>query len=421
MKTLRHVILCSMIAALAIGTFCSFGYAQQQLVINSYISDPVPKEAFDAQIALFKQQNPDINVTLSVTAHEDFKKALRIWLVSDTPPDVVTWFAGNRARFFIDKGLIMDITDVWKDAGLFEKFPKAFQSVSFVDDKAYFLPTNWYWWGVYYRKSIFAKYNLSEPKTWDEFMKVCETLKQNNVAPIAIGSKAPWTLAGWFDYLNLRVNGFDFHIGLMLGKEKYSDSRVQETFKYWRQLLDNGYFLPNAASYMWQEAVPFMVKSEAAMYLMGQFIQDSVPKDVQADLDFFQFPVIKPDVPLAEDTPTDGFMIPAKAKNVDAAKKFMKFLASKEAQQLFTEKTGRIGTNSEVPMEVYPPATQKGIKMIQGTASLAQFYDRDTRPEMAEKGMDGFSEFWAMPDNIGAILDRLTKEEERIFKEELKD
>jgi len=413
MKTLRNVLFCSLMLVL----FTGITYAGE-LMLNSFQSDPVPRETIEALVAKFEELNPDVKVKLNVTAHEEFKKAVRIWLASDDPPDVITWFAGNRAMFFVDKGLILDITDVWEEAGLFEKFPKAFQSISFKDGKAYFLPDTYYGWAVYYRKSIFEKYNLSEPKTWDEFLKVCETLKENGITPITIGTKYRWTAAGWFDYMNMRINGPEFHMGLMFGKEKYTDPRLLKVFEVWREPLDKGYFTENAASYSWQEAVQFMVKGESAMYLMGQFILDSVPDEIEGDMDFFQFPVIDPSVPIGEDAPTDGYMIPAKAKNVEDAKKFLKFLALPEAQRIVVEKLGRIVTNVEVPLDLYPPLTQKGIKMMQGVDAVAQFYDRDTTPEMADKGMDGFMEWWYKPDNIEQILERLEKDRQRIFKVE---
>jgi multiple sugar transport system substrate-binding protein/raffinose/stachyose/melibiose transport system substrate-binding protein len=410
---MKKVIALSMFVGLVLSF--SVAYAEE-LIINSMHADPVPKATFETLVEMFQQENPDIEVKLNTTDHEGYKNSIRLWLASDDPPDIVTWFAGNRAVFFIEKGLIMDISDVWEEAGLFEKFPKAFQSISLMDGKAYFVPDTYYWWAVYYRKSIFEKYNLSEPKTWDEFLKVCATLKENEITPITIGTKFRWTAAAWFDYLNMRVNGPEFHMDLMLGKVPYNDPRVLKVFDPWRQLLDNGYFLENAASYTWQEAVGFFARGEAAMYLMGQFILDSVPDEIEDDVDFFQFPVIDSSVPLGEDAPTDGYMIPAKAKNPEAAKKFLKFVASPEAQRIQIEKAGRIVTNTEIPMDLYPPATQKGIQMMQGVDALAQFYDRDSNPEMADKGMDGFMEFWYMPDNIDKILDRLEKDRQRIYK-----
>lgn len=413
MKTLRNGLFFGVMISLLLVSFASAG----ELVVNSMHSDPLPKETFAAIVAKFEELNPDITVKVNTTAHEEFKKGVRIWLASDTPPDVITWFAGNRAMFFVEKDLILDITDVWEEADLYTKFPKGFQSISFKDGKAYFLPDTYYGWAMYYRKSIFDQYNLTPPKTWDEFLNVCATLKENGITPITIGTKYRWTAAGWFDYLNMRVNGPAFHMGLMFGEEKYTDERVLKVFETWRELLDNGYFLDNAASYSWQEAVQFMVKGEAAMYLMGQFILDSVPDDIEGDMDFFQFPIIDPDVPVGEDAPTDGYMIPKKAKNVEDAKKFLKFLSSVEAQRIQVEKVGRIVTNKDVPLDLYPPLTQKSIKMMQEVDAVAQFYDRDTVPEMADKGMDGMMEWWYNPDNIEQILERLEQNRQRIFAE----
>ena len=410
---MKRIVALSLMVGLLFGI--SAAYAEE-LIINSFHSDPVPRETMETVVAKFQELNPDITVKLNVTAHEEFKKGVRIWLASDNPPDVITWFAGNRAMFFVDKDLIMEITDVWENAGLFEKFPKGFQSISFRDGKAYFLPVTYYGWAVYYRKSIFEKYNLSEPKTWDEFMQVCATLKENGITPITIGTKYRWTAAGWFDYMNMRINGPEFHLDLMFGKKTYTDPGVKKVFEVWREPLEKGYFTENAASYSWQEAVQFMVKGQSAMYLMGQFILDSVPDDIESDMDFFQFPIIDPDAPIGEDAPTDGYMIPKKAKNVEAAKKFLAFMGTKEAQQIEVEKTGRIVTNKNIPLDLYPPLTQKGIKMMEGVDAVAQFYDRDTIPEMADKGMDGFMEWWYKPDSIDKILERLEKERQRIFK-----
>ena len=129
---------------------------ERELVIyNSYQSDPAPREADAELVSMFMDQNPGIEVVHSTVAHEDFKQAIRAYLTASTPPDVMTWFAGNRARFFIDKGLIMDISDVWEEAGWNESYPAGFRALSSVDGKQYFLPSSWYWWAVYYSKSMF--------------------------------------------------------------------------------------------------------------------------------------------------------------------------------------------------------------------------------------------------------------------------
>ena len=391
---------------------------KDKVIYNSYMSDPDPRAADEATVQMFVEQNPEIEVIHSTIAHEDFKQAIRAYLTASTPPDVMTWFAGNRARFFIDNGLIMDISDLWESEGWNESYPKGFRAMSSVDDKQYFLPTSWYWWAVYYRPSIFDELGLTPPETWEEFLAVCDTLKENGYTPLAIGTKYRWTAAAWFDYLNMRVNGPEFHINLMLGKEKYDDPRVLEVFKYWRVLLDNGYFLEDAAAYSWSEALEPMIKGEAAMYLMGDFIRDSLPDDVEEDIDFFRFPIIDPAVPVGEDAPTDGFFIAANSQHPDAAKKFLAFLGSVEYQNYFAEELGRLPTNNGVDRSKFTETQQKGMALIDGADFVAQFYDRDTTPEMADEGMNAFMAFWDDPDSIESLLADLELARQEIFESE---
>ena len=43
---------------------------------------------------------------------------------------------------------------------------------------------------MYYNKAIFDKYGLEVPTTYDEYVQVCDTLKENGVTPVALASMA---------------------------------------------------------------------------------------------------------------------------------------------------------------------------------------------------------------------------------------
>lgn len=390
----------------------------QYITYNSYNGDPIPR-AFDEKIVgMWNEQNPLVPVEHSIIAHEDFKQAIRAYLTADPAPDVMTWFAGERARFFIDKGLIADISDVYADNGFNEAYAPGFIALASVDDKQYFLPTSYYWWAVYYRPSLFEQVGITEvPETWDEFLGACDTLNAAGITPITIGTRYPWTAAAWFDYLNMRINGPEFHINLMLLKESYTDERVKNVFVYWKQLFDHNCFIADAAAYAWQEALTPMTEGTAAMYLMGQFIKDSYPDEMEDDLDFFRFPIIDPAMPIGEDAPTDGFFMAANARNLEGGKEFLAFLGSKEVQQMAFDELGRLPTRTDVDVSNAAPDTQKGIALIQSADYVAQFYDRDTTAPMAEAGLNGFSQFWSDPDSIDQILADLEAERLRILEE----
>ncbi len=391
------------------------------ITYNSYMGDPIPR-AFDEEVvAMWNEAHPDMPVEHSIVAHEDFKQAIRAYLTADPAPDVLTWFAGNRAAFFVNNGLIANIGDMWDANGFNETYAPGFQALAATGqaEGKYFLPTSYYWWAMYYRPSLFEQAGITEvPETWDEFLASCDTLNAAGITPITIGARFRWPAAAWFDYLNMRVNGPEFHIGLMLLEESYLDERVRATFEKWNELFEHNCFIDNPAAYDWQEAIDPMVQGDAAMYLMGQFITDSYPDEMEDDLDFFRFPIIDPNMPVGEDAPTDGFFMAANARNLEGGKAFMAFLGSREVQQMAFEELGRLPTRTDVDISAAPANIQQGIALIQSADYIAQFFDRDTTPPMAEVGMDGFMRFWDDPSQLDQILQDLETERLRILEEE---
>lgn len=389
------------------------------VAFNSYSSDPVPRAFEESMVAAWNEAHPDMPVQHSIINHEDFKQAIRAYLIAEPAPDVLTWFAGNRARFFIDRGLIMDISDMWEAEGFDEAYAPGFNALATVGEGKYFLPTSYYWWAIYYRPSLFEKAGIEgEPETFDQLLDACDKLNAVGITPFTIGARFRWPAAAWFDYLNMRTNGPEFHVNLMLLKESYLDERLQATFANWQKLIDRKCFVESPAALDWQEAVDDMVQERAAMYLMGGFIVDSYPDEMEDDLDFFRFPIIDPAIPVGEDAPTDGYFIAAQARNPEGAKAFLAYLGSKEYQQAAFEQMGRLPTRTDVDISGATPPVQKGIQLIQSADYIAQFFDRDTTPPMAEVGMDGFMRFWDNPADINAILQDMENERLRILEEE---
>ncbi|SIQ90378.1 multiple sugar transport system substrate-binding protein [Rhizobium sp. RU35A] len=386
-----------------------------EITINSDHSDPVPKKAMEELIADFQKANPDIKVKWNNFDHEGYKSAIRNFLTADAP-DVVAWYAGNRMEPFVKANLFADVTDVWTANGLDDQLKSASTSMT-IDGKKWGVPYTYYQWGIYYRKDIFAQQGITPPKTWDELVAACAKLKAAGITPFTIGTKALWPTAGWFDYLDLRVNGYDFHMQLTSGKVPYTDPRVKAVFEKWGELVKPGYFVANHAAIDWQDAIPQLVQGKAAMYLMGNFavatMKDGGLKEDQ--IGFLQFPQITAGLPVSEEAPTDTFHIPAGAKNKDDAKKFLAYVASPAAQSKMNATLGQLPVNNKAdkPKDVF---LEQGFEMLSKAQALAQFYDRDANAEMAKAGMEGFQEFMVKPDKVDAILARLDKVRQRVYK-----
>lgn len=425
LKTAKLIFALTILVAMAVSLVPSSSntpvsaQGPNYITYNSMHGDPEPR-AFDQQIVeMWNESNPLQPVEHSIIAHEDFKQAIRAYLTAEPAPDVLTWFAGNRARFFIDRGLIADFSDMWEAEGFGEAYAPGFQELATVDGGKYFLPTSYYWWAVYYRPSIFEEVGIeAEPETWEEMLNACDVLNEAGYAPFTIGTRYRWTAAAWFDYLNMRINGPQFHLDLMLMKESYDDPRVATVFEYWNQLFEHNCFIEDPAAYSWQEALDFMIQGDAAMYLMGAFITDSYPDEMEDDLDFFRFPIIDPEIPVGEDAPTDGYFLSVNARNLEGGKEFLAYLGSQEVQQMAFDELGRLPTRTDVDISSASEATQKGINLIQTADFVLQFYDRDTTPPMADAGMDGFMRFWDDPSQAESILEELESERQALLETE---
>ncbi len=396
-------------------TVLAAGAQAGDLIVNTDASDPAPKAAFEAIVKGFEAANPDVKVKINTFDHEGFKTSIRNFLSAEAP-DIVTWYAGNRMAPFVNAGLFEDVSDVWQKEGLSDKLKSADASMT-INGKKWGVPYTYYQWGIYYRKDIFAKLGIAEPKTWKELLDACAKLKAAKITPFAIGSKQTWPTGGWFDYLDLRVNGYEFHMDLTAGKVPYTDPRVAAVFDRWDELVKPGYFLANHPSYMWQEALPAFVKGEAAMYLMGNFavapMKEAGLKEDQ--LGFLVFPTITPNLPRAEDAPTDTVHIPSKAKNKADARRFLAYMAKADVQTKVNEILGQLPVNKDAtqPNDVYLKA---GFAMLSSAHALAQFYDRDALPEMAKAGMDGFQRYMLKPEARGEVLQRLEDVRKRVYK-----
>ncbi len=400
------------ICAAAVAMLATSGSARD-LVMNANTSDPAQKQAMEDLIADFEAAYPDIDVKFNLYDHEAFKVAMRNFLVSDAP-DLITWNAGNRMKVFVDLGLLDDVSDVWEAEGLYEKMP-AVVGASSVDGKQYGVPYAYYAWGFYYRKDLFEKAGITEtPTTWEEFKQVGEKLNAAGITPVTIGTKNLWPAAGWFDFLNLRINGLEFHADLMEGKIAYTDERVKRVFEKWAELVEADFFIENHPAYSFQEALPFMNQGEAAMYLLAPFIVSMFPEDVRKQVEWFPFPIIDPEVGIYEDAPTDSFHIPVNAENKEDARLFLAFAAQADVQ------TKTAGTLDMLPPNVNASVkddrfAKGGFAQLSKADGIMQFYDRDTDPALAKVGMQGFQEFLQKPERIDRILERIEAERARIY------
>ncbi|MFY0680646.1 MAG: carbohydrate ABC transporter substrate-binding protein [Thalassovita sp.] len=389
------------------------------LKIFSDMSNPAPRAVMEGMAEEFDALHPNLTVELTIIDREAYKTQIRNFLTANAP-DVANWYAANRMGPYVNAGLFEDISDLWAEPEIADNLASTKGAMT-IDGKQWGVPYTYYQWGVYYREDIYKELGLTEPTNWEEFKGNCQAILDSGRKCFTIGSKYLWTAGGWFDYLNMRTNGYDFHMALTKGEVEWTDDRVRATFANWKELVDMGAFIDNHQSYSWQEALPFMVSGDAAGYLMGNFAVAPLREAGLGteQLDFYQFPTITDGVELAEDAPTDTFHIPSGAQNKEAAKEFLRFVVSADNQTKINSGAalGQLPVNAQSGVDNDEMLNQ-GFEMLSSNApgGIAQFFDRDAPAEMASVAMEGFQEFMVFPDNLDDILQRLEKTRARITK-----
>ncbi|MFG2403098.1 ABC transporter substrate-binding protein [Streptomyces brevispora] len=387
------------------------------VTLQSNLSAPQAKSAMQDVVDAFNKRG-GAKGSLNTVASETFRTQLPTYLTSATPPDLYTWYPGSVAESYAKKDLLLDVSDIWAKPELSGYTDALKKLCTDSAGKKVFVPTTYYWWGVFYRKSNFAKWGVKEPKTWDQFLDLCDKLKSKGVAPIGLGAGGgtPWVASSWFDYLNIRINGATYHRDLLAGKHRFDDPEVRKVFDRWSEALP--FFDPNSTALPFQDATTALLQGRTGMMLIGTFFADAAPKDQLDDIDFFRFPVIDPKIPLAEEAPTDGYFASARTGRKDETKEMLRYLATAEAQEIYLK--GSSGTSLPTHPDAKDsgtPLVVKGRKLIENAADITQFFNRDSSDALSPTADTALTHFLSKPKEIGSILTTWQRDAQKIWSQ----
>ena len=337
-------------------------------------------------------------------------------LLSDTPPDVISAPMAGLFLDYVEQGLIADITDLWEANGWYDKFPQSVIAMATVDGRQYFVPTMLQFHPIWYNTDVFVAHDINPPQTWNELLTICDKLSNAGQTPITI-SVSGWNAptARWFTYLNLRVNGPDFHASLMRGEVSWLDERVIKVFDYWQEMFDHNCFSENVAQTNYAAAAQGVADGEAAMYLLGEWLSESYPNGIPDNLDHFPVPIIDSMIPNGEIAHQYGAFLPTTAEHPEEAREFLTWLGSVEVHNSFGESLHRISTHADLSPALFDEKYQRGADMTANAGYLTALFELSTHANVASSGLTAFTTFIKTPDNYESALVHLEAARESIY------
>lgn len=375
----------------------------------------------DDMVTAINDTSPERGVVTNGLDHEAFKTMIIASLDRQNPPELFSYWAGERVHQLALKDQLLPIDDLWKEQNLSAAFPPAIvESAVTYQGHKYLIPITQHIVVFFYNKKTFDDLQLSPPESWKEFLHICDKLQESGQIPLSLGAKERWPAQFWFDYLLLRTAGPQYRQELMQGNKSYTDDEVKKTYKIWAELLHQDYFNPNANQLDWAQATDLVRQRKAGMTLMGTWatqLFEAVPFKLRPgeDYDFFTFPIIDENIPYTSLGPVDGVVISQQSENHAFAKEVLTYFASQDAQQLMSAGSGSLSPSSAVPDRFYPPFKLRLKKEIERSKHWAFNYDLATWADIADRGMDSFNELIEFPDHYEKILHDLQNEVEDIL------
>ncbi len=212
--------------------------------------------------------------------------------------------------------------------------------------KTYGVVSGNYQEGVFYNKAVFAKYHLSPPTTYSQFLTVCKTLKSHGVQPLftALGNVGPVYLQfiyyeAMVDLWYPKANG-NLATGLENGSIKWTDPAFVQGMNEEKQIAQ--YLEPNYTGVPWEAMPGDFAKGQGAMLLDGSWdlasIQQANPK---LQVGYFPLPfsnTASDNQAYAQDDLT--FSVLNSSPNKAAAMKWLAFYSSPSVYAQYVKITG---------------------------------------------------------------------------------
>ena len=204
--------------------------------------------------------------------------------------------------------------------------------------------------GFAYDKKLWQDNGWNVPKTWDDFLSLCETIKTtSDIAPITQDAGVDFYNDMWNYQIMEKLNGPGSIMAAAEDKtgEKWEDPSFKKAIEMERELFDKGYFVEGCSGFTWPQGQTLVASREAAMELCGSWLHLELGDQVDDDFEWgcFPFPEIAGGKGKRNDVESYliGWAIFNDTKVAPEAIDFLKFCTSKDSMQYFTDTT-RVAT-----------------------------------------------------------------------------
>lgn len=220
-----------------------------------------------------------------------YLQKLKTMIAGNKMPDIIDIDADPYCQQLVDAGMLVDVKDFLQDEGKYDMyFPTALKYQEFTNGTMYTLPLEYHVEMIWYNKDVFSKLNLSVPATMDEWLDVCQKVKDAGITPISVDGVDRWPVQRYIAMIPFRLTGNDYIINLRDGKASMGEETGRKAIDFVQKI--GQYFNEGFGATDYATAQSMFLDGKSAMYYIGDWEQNTMLEQYQAGkVDYFYLPM----------------------------------------------------------------------------------------------------------------------------------
>lgn len=375
---------------------------------------------FNPVLEKYAQDHKDtVKLVVEMSNGDELRTKMKVDTAAGNVADVFNYWCGPFVQPLMDANILLEVDKYFEKSTKVKKDQYDALSIDAfsMGGKMIGLPVEGFATYFLVNKELFAKYNLQYPKTYEEFLAVSKTFKDNGIIPFAMSCKGGnpghvWyselfnQLTGAFDEMkNLKANyKFDTENALKIA-QIIDDCRKAGVYP--QDTISNG---------DWNPPFALFTEGKAAMVYSGTWMLPQIKEDMIDKVEVIETPKLSG---AANDPSTfytgaavHGYFINRKSfedpEKQQAVIDFVDFLCSDEALGALT-KASTVIVKKGVDTSGYPKMLSKvmEINKSQSSAQLnINYFPNDESMSLYQSSMD---ELFAGAIDPKAFVDKVQK------------
>ncbi|MBB3111292.1 raffinose/stachyose/melibiose transport system substrate-binding protein [Paenibacillus phyllosphaerae] len=251
----------------------------------------------------YEALHPNVKFKFENLPERDLNQRVQLLAASNDLPVAFSYQSGKPLQDLIQSDAVLDVEKAFTALGLMDELNPA--AVDLLKSYAggegeglYALPLEMNIEGFWYNKSIFRKYGLQEPQTWEEMLKIAAFLHRNGVQPYSVAGKEKWPITRLINAYAIRMYGADVMDRVDRGDITLTSPGFVEAAATVQDMGLRGYYGTRVNEVDMAASVNLFLQGKAAMFYMGSwqlraFNDDNQNKIGADNIGFFSIPLVK--------------------------------------------------------------------------------------------------------------------------------